>query len=416
MFAIGLGQFVIGCGICAFTCGVALPIGKALITEGKLKKLSFISESTASEILQLINLCSKQSQGTVEGFNHSLVQASLKFIKLQMAKAKSEKNVYEIKKDLVEICQREGNKKYDQLLIMNYKNFPILFGIILIKIKKSKKKLFFQIFIMNYSCDQQQVQKMVTNNMVQSHLQKYFSIHNKTVQNACNQLQISNPHSMNQFYQIVMRLSITQTLNDLRPQILYTEPLEIVFQQEYLNKFLSLQQQSKIMKNDLEIQQKELKYQQDLITRRIQKSSSEIMRINQAIDQFNFNWELIEQVLKDIKEIQNFQNQQFVKELIGNMKNKGMIYDDGISFSPKFQQEFKNFLMKQNFNKRMKDITQQAMESSLNLISKINQTSNKTLKNKLLEAIEVEMIDQVKKQIFDLRMQNADKKIISKFN
>ncbi|CAD8209223.1 unnamed protein product [Paramecium pentaurelia] len=147
--------------------------------------------------------------------------------------------------------------------------------IILIKIKKSKKKLFFQIFIMNYSA---------INNKSKKWLQ-IICIHNKTVQNACNQVQISNPHSMNQFYQIVMRPSITQTLNDLRPQILYTEPLEIVFQQEYLNKFLSLQQQSKIMKNDLEIQQKELKYQQDLITRRIQKSSSEIMRINQVLQQ-----------------------------------------------------------------------------------------------------------------------------------
>ncbi|CAD8112044.1 unnamed protein product [Paramecium primaurelia] len=552
MFAIGLGQFVIGCGICAFTCGVALPIGKALITEGisdmiysvtaawkgididwgawgkqksiniatslalagqagiqealklggsmikSLKKiglseflqkipsitreglekagfwltnqekknlqnqhetlqkitdstknvdnqtqilnvanqiiqnqknLGLISESTASEILQLINLCSKQSQGTVEGFNNSLVQASLKFIKLQMAKAKSEKNVYEIKKDLVEICQREGNKKYDQVKndIQQYNQFKQALNNELQKFsniiwnyfkqdQEVQKKIIFLDLYFELFCDQQQVQKIVTNNIVQSHLQKYFSIHNKTVQNACNQVQISNPHSMNQFYQIVMRPSITQTLNDLRPQILYTEPLEIVFQQEYLNKFLSLQQQSKIMKNDLEIQQKELKYQQDLITRRIQNSSSEIMRINQAIEQFNFNQELIEQLLKDIKEIQNFQNEQFVKELICNMKNKGMIYDDGISFSPKFQQEFKNFLMKQNFNKRMKDITQQAMESSLNLISKINQTSNKTLTNKLLEAIEVEMIDQVKKLIFDLRMQNADTKITSKFN
>lgn len=34
---------------------------------------------------------------------------------------------------------------------MNYKNLLVLFGIASIKIKKSKKKLFFLIFIMNYS-------------------------------------------------------------------------------------------------------------------------------------------------------------------------------------------------------------------------------------------------------------------------
>ena len=32
MFALGLGQFVVGCAICAYTCGLALPLGRTLAT------------------------------------------------------------------------------------------------------------------------------------------------------------------------------------------------------------------------------------------------------------------------------------------------------------------------------------------------------------------------------------------------
>ncbi|CAD8201966.1 unnamed protein product [Paramecium pentaurelia] len=72
-----------------------------------------ISESTASNLYDLVNQCFQQSKGTVNGFRNSFCELAKKYLRLQIAKSKSSKSEKNLKKEVEEICQTQGNKKFD---------------------------------------------------------------------------------------------------------------------------------------------------------------------------------------------------------------------------------------------------------------------------------------------------------------
>ncbi|CAD8189289.1 unnamed protein product [Paramecium octaurelia] len=550
MFALGLGQFIVGCGICAFTRGAAMPIGKGLIKEGfsdmiysvtaawqgididwkawgkqksiqvatalalagpagisealqlgssmkkSLKKIGFleflksipnvtfeglkrsgywlpekdqekvqqqcdvlkqvsektqqannenqilnlvkevlenqvqigvISNEKASEISKLVNDCLYESEGDVKKFNNSFIQIALKFIKLQMAKTQSEKTPTQIKSDLIEVCGREATKKYDKIKndIHNYNQykqalnneltqFPKIIFCNFSKDQQIQKKMGLLDLHYEFHCDSQQVEKLITNGMIQTNICQNFSIFNKDFQKACNQLQISNPQSVSQFYQEVIRPFILKLLINLIQED--SEPLEWLFHLELQKSIQQKNLQGKIEIEKLEKQSKTIQYRQNQINKPTYNQTYYQNQGNQIIDEQSAPRQFHFQQAQWFQEIKNCNCQQISKEIIGYMKMKRMINDDGISFSPNFQQEFYQYLSKSKFNTMMREVVEQSMKNSLRQISTLKSNSKKLFSTKLLKAIEIEIIDVIKSYIFNQRMEIENKKLANKMD
>ncbi|CAK57063.1 unnamed protein product (macronuclear) [Paramecium tetraurelia] len=540
MFAIGLCQFVVGCAICAFTAGAALPIGQALISEGiadmllavqsawkgikidwgtwgqqkviniaaslalagpvgikealqlggtsmkTLKKIGIteflkkIPEVTIeglkksgfwltdleqqaveqkyqslqdviklvqnatnyaelenlfqnyneldSGVLEIISQSFQESKGSVDGFKKCFCQLAQKYIKLSMAKCKQGSENGSIKKKVIEIGLREGNKKYKQVKndIEDYNQYKEAmnnelnyFSTKMLdyyqKDQEIQRIAFFLDYFYQKLCDQEQVFKTITNKMIQALLSQSFNVQNMNVQNACNQLQISNSQSMNKFYQGIMRPVIYNLCNELGAQSKYKDPLEMILKNEYKQHYNAKLEQ---LQNEL---QNLTNYQQQVKSRSDQcklgnKSQQEIDHMNQMIVDFNQKRDLFNQQQHQLKEAEKLEQHELVKNIIDYLKREGMIMDDSLTFKPQYLNVFNQYLKNQNFNDILKQILLLAMQSIPKEIDNFKSTSKKLFSNKLLQAIEIVMLDEIKKYIFESRMQKADEKIASKID
>ncbi|CAD8090481.1 unnamed protein product [Paramecium sonneborni] len=553
MFIIGLGQFIVGCAICASTCGLALPIGRTLIQEGfsdmiysvtaawkgidinwgewgknkvinvatslalagpagieealklggsawkslekigikqflkqipavtaeGLKKAGFwltdiekiyiqgqydtmqqvsqatqsatnnnqilniaqqimqqqvdkgvITSETATDLFGIVDQSLQDSVGNPNTFKNMFCQMAQNFIRLQMAKSKSEQDPSQFKDDLISICSREGNKKYNNVQkdIEQYNQYKKalnneldFFTKNILNCYQTDQELQKILFILDLYyeklCDPLKVSNAIQNYKVQEIITQNFNPQSKFVQQKCQSLQLTNPQSVNLFYQTVIRPPIYKFCIGLKDNNQYTEPLEIQFYLEYQNQYEAQFQLIKQNKQDLDQKQAQLKQQQEYIqSLGNNQTQNQVNQYNQLVDDFNNECKLYEQKTKQFKQIQEINNQQLIKEIVAYMKNKKMINNNGITFSQSFLQEFNKYLNNQNYNPIIKQILLQAMQNSINQISNLKTQSKQILTSKLQLALEVEMIEGIKKQIFESRMLAADKNIINKID
>ncbi|CAD8201155.1 unnamed protein product [Paramecium pentaurelia] len=550
MFAIGLCQFVVGCAICAFTGGAAMPIGRALITEGisdmltavisawkgididwgnwgqqkminigsalvmagpagikealhlggnamkSLKKIGIaeflkqipeitaeglkkngfwltdldkevvqnqyntlkqisstvskvgnssqllnlaydvlqnqvsnnvIDKEAATGIFDLINQCFQQSSG-VEDFKNNFCQFAKKYIRLQMAQSKQGKSDSQIKEEVTQFSFIEGNKKYQQVKqdIEQYKQYKKAmenelkyFSTIMLDCFSRDQKIQKIVILLDLYyeklCDFEKIKESITDKLIQSHLSQNFSFQDQTLQNACIQLQISNPQSLNQFYQKVIRPNIYNLCCLLSNQIKYKNPLEVILQKEYQKQIYAKRDQLKIDYENLNNQQQYLRQQQDLINPN-QRTQNQIEQLNQMIDDFNNKRDQYQKKQNQLQEIEKLQYHELIINSIAYLKNKGMINDDDLTFKPQFLKQYQKYLENEKFDQAVQEILLSAIKNIPNEINNFQLTSKKIFSNKLKQAIEVAMLDEIKKYIFDTKMQKEDEKITSKIN
>ncbi|CAD8204793.1 unnamed protein product [Paramecium octaurelia] len=540
MFAIGLCQFVVGCAICAFTAGAALPIGQALISEGisdmllavqsawkgipidwgqwgqkkvvniasslalagpagiqealqlggtamkSLKKIGIteflkqIPEITIqglkksgfwltdleqiaienkyqnlqnvtqlvenatnytelqnlfqnydeldSGILDIISQSFQESQGSVEGFKKCFCQLAQKYIRLSIAKCKQGLDNDSLKEKVVEIGLREGNKKYQQVKndIEDYHQYKQAmnnelnyFSNMMLDYYQKDYEIQSIVFFLDYFyeklCDQEQVFKTITNKIIQTLLSQSFNVQNINVQNACNQLQISNSQVMNKFYQGIMRPLIYNLCNEFKAQSKYKDPLEMILKNEYRRHYNAKLEQSQNEVQDLTNYQQLVKSQQEKYKQE-NKSQQEIDKLNEMIDDFNQKRDLFNKQQHQLKEAEKLDQNDLVRNIIDYLKREGMIMDDNLTFKPQYLNVVNQYFLNQNFNEVLKQILLLAMQSIPKEIENFKYTSKKLFSKKLLQAIEIVMLDEIKKYIFESRMQKVDEKIASKID
>ncbi|CAD8170485.1 unnamed protein product [Paramecium octaurelia] len=388
--------------------------------------LKNISQETSSQILDLVKLCFQQSNSSVVGFKNTFCQMAQNYIQLQIAKSKQGNDITKIKGDLIEICQRESDKKYNNHVkneIQSYNQYKqalnnelIYFSDIIIECYKKDEEIQKQILVLDLFyeklCDQQKVKQIFTNKTIQAKIRQNFNIHNKQVQNACKKLQMSNSHSTRQFYQLAIRPSIQQLCSELNIKE-YTEPLEIILQVEFINQLKQKGEYFKIMTENLTNQKQSIETQVNQIKGNRFAQLYDVERVQQLIHNHQTQIDSLKQQAQFIKELGGFDYQYYLKEMVNHFKNKGMLNNKESIFI----QELNRYMMtKRNFSTLLKDFVIQVFRCSLSQISTIQLRNKKILTNKLLLAIEVEIIDEVKKYLFDSRLQTLENKIANLIN
>ncbi|CAK79203.1 unnamed protein product (macronuclear) [Paramecium tetraurelia] len=387
--------------------------------------LNNISQETYSQILDLVKLCFQQSKYNVVGFKNIFCQMAQNYIQLQIAKSKQGYDITKIKGDLIEICQRESDKKYNNNVKNEIQQFNqykqalnnelMYFYDLIIDIYKKDEEIQKQTLVLDLFyeklCDQQKVKKIFTNNTIQAIIRQNFCIHNKQVQNACKKLQISNPHSNRQFYQVAIRPSIQQLCRELNVKE-YTEPLEIILQMEFINQFKQKVEQQNVMIQKLNYQIQNIEYQVNQIKGTRFAQVYDIERVQQLIDNHKTQVDQLNQQIQLIKELGDFDYQHYLREMVNHLKNKGMLNNMDSKFSSQLYQELNKYMiMKKYFSTFLIESIIQVFRCSLSQMSNLQSRNKKILTSKLLLAIEVEIIDEIKKYLFESRIQTLENKI-----
>ncbi|CAD8201967.1 unnamed protein product [Paramecium pentaurelia] len=253
-----------------------------------------------------------------------------------------------------------------------------------------KLDLYFEKF-----CNPKQVEKEINNTNIQKYLNSTFDINDKDIQDECNNVKISDQQSMNKCYQKVIRPKIMEICMDVYNKLgeqcnifidcEFMEPIEIIFENQY----------------------------NDHLNSHIKKFKSQTSEY-QMQNASQYQIQQIQQQCEELQQITNFEPKLLVKNAIDYMKNQQMINNDGITVSNQFMNKFNNYLSQQNYPIMMIQIMEQVMNSSLQELENLKQNSQEKLFAKaLIQAVEIEMIDEIEKQIFKSKIKKYDKMLSS---
>ncbi|CAD8155514.1 unnamed protein product [Paramecium pentaurelia] len=398
-----------------------LNLAKQVLCEQQ--SLKNISQETSSELFDLVKLCIQQSCGDTVGFKNSFCQMAQKYIKLQIAKCKQDKDVVKIKDDLIEVCSRESHKRYNNVKneIQQYNQYKEAlkyelqcFSNIIVdcyqRDQEIQKLLFILELFYEKQCDQKKLKEVLTNNVIQSMLRQGFNIHNRQVQKACNQLQLSNPQSIKQFYQASIKPSLQQLCKDLNVKQ-YTEPIEIILFNDFFNQVKVKVEQIKNMRNNLDIQHQNMESLFEQIKVRQFVNFFDRERALAQIENYKAQLENFKKQAEQIQELQNFNHEYYLNDIVQYMKRLGLFNNNDNNFSFQHQQDLRRYMMKKQISSFLSDMIFQAFRNSFNQISILKYNRNSIITNKLFLAIEVEIIDEIKKYLYESRMQTLEKKI-----
>ncbi|CAD8172278.1 unnamed protein product [Paramecium pentaurelia] len=354
-----------------------------------------ISESTGQNLYDLINQCFQQSKGTVKGFQNSFCELTKKYIKLQIAKCKTKKQEENLKQEVEEIQNIMGYKAkfkninyMKQHQIMKLSNFQKFVQIIYSKDIELQKKILTLDLYFEKLCNPQNVNQQITSINIQKYLNSNFDINDQDIQDECNNVKIADEISMNRLYQKVIRPEIMDICNIFSDKCQFIEPIEIIFEEQYQ------------AHSNAHIERFKLQNQQ-------------LFNLQQQM-QNQVSTQQIEQIEQQLKQIFGQEPKQLVQNVINYMKNQQMINDDGITVSNQFMNQFKNFLNQQNYCSQKIQIMESAMQSTLQELENLRKT-RKPFAKALIEAVEIEIIDEIEKYIFKSRIKKQDKILTSQY-
>ncbi|CAD8123724.1 unnamed protein product [Paramecium sonneborni] len=362
-----------------------------------------ITQETATEIQDIVKQNFEQSQGSTEALSNSFNQIAKKYIRFKMAQSKSEEDPKLFKQNGEQIfIQKRDNVKrdieqYDQLekdLQQNLESFSNN--------------------IMNIYSNDQYLQKYLTaieffyksqNNLkaLCKELMQSFRAQKKDYQKECQNLQLTDPKSNQEFYEKVIRLSIYQFCQS---KTLYAEPLYLIFLKEYENQYNIQLEEIQKMKEELDEQSRIIDQQKQSYN----YLNGNATQLNRSIDDYNNKSQNFNQSKDRLREVNQFEYQQFAKNIITHMYDRKIINHDGISFSESsFMQEFNIYLNKQNQN-----VIQFIEKIIKNCFDQIGVYKSQKHKSKLSSAIIIEMLEEIEQFIYQSKLKDADNKIRKK--